>query len=261
MRSCVRVAAILTLSIPGLGLRAQVDLDLERIRDLVRAGALPRQALEEAESRSLERGYRETLRRTLLSDKLQSHEIRTMLDAARGLARIVRSRYELVVAQVEAGVVPAKRLGEARDELDLAERQVELADSRANLIRQQARMDSIQSYREELEEQEEVFRFYGFDAYEQEMLVAIGDMFRQAFGRDVPVSAEGDTDFHRSLGLDHTGRIDVALHPDSDEGMFLTYLLESMGLPYVAFRTAVPGWSTGPHIHVGPPSDRITEDD
>ncbi len=236
---------------------AQDDAELQRVRDLVRAGALPRNALADAESELLERRYRATLDRTLLSETLEPSEIQVMLDAARGLERIVQERFDLVFARVEAGATPAKQLQEARDRLNAARRQSELARTRAGLVRQVKRMAAAESYLEELEGEEETYRFYGFEDWEQELLYEIGDMYRDAFGTDPPVSAEGDTLLHRSMGLDHTGRIDVAVHPDSDEGMFLTYLLESFGIPYIAFRTAVPGQSTGPHIHVGPPSERI----
>lgn len=242
---------------PASVLLAVGDEELERVQDLVRAGALPRNALIEAESAHLERSYRETLRRTLLNEKLQPHEIRTMLDAAKGLRKIVRGRLDRVMLQVEAQVVPAALLQEAKDALQAANRQVELAESRANLVRQMKRMTDSQTYREELEEEETVSRFYGFEQYEQELLYEIGDMYRATFGTDPPISAEGDTSFHRAMGLDHTGRIDVSVHPDTDEGAFLIYLLESMGIPYVAFRSAIPGQSTGPHVHVGPPSDPL----
>ena len=62
---------------------------------------------------------------------------------------------------------------------------------------------------------------------------------------------------HLSLGYDHTGRYDVAVHPDDLEGFFLTTLLDSWGIPYIAFRSAVPGQSTGPHVHIGMPSLRV----
>ena len=259
MRSRAPLPVILLLALTGTGIVAQVDSELDRVRDLVRAGALPRNALAEAESKRLERGYQETLRRTLLSESLEPTEIKAMLDAAKGLESIVRRRFDLVLMQVQSGVVAANRLQEAKDTLDSAKRQLELAESRADLVRQMERMEAAQSYRDEIESEEEVYRFYGFDDYEQELLLEIGDLYRQAFGGDPPVSAEGETDLHRSMGLDHTGRIDVALHPDSDEGMFLTYMLESLGLPYIAFRSAIPGLSTGPHIHVGPPSERLSD--
>ncbi len=254
-RALVGLLLACAAAVPAL--HAQVDPELQRVRDLVRAGALSRNALAEAETAQLERQYREILRRTLLSETLQPGEIKSMLDAAKGLERIVRERFELTLMQVEAGVIPAMRLRGARDEFDAAKRQSELAETRANLVRQMKRMEATQSYRDELEGDDEVFRFYGFEVFEQELLVEIGDLYRETFGQDPPVSAEGDTDLHRSMGLDHTGRIDVAVHPDSDEGMFLTYMLESLGIPYFAFRTAIPGRSTGPHIHIGPPSDPL----
>lgn len=243
------------------GLLAQPDPEIERVRDLVRAGALPRKALAEAESSQTERRYREILRRTLLSETLEESEIDTMLDAARGLERVVRQRFDRVMMQVEAGVAPAKLLVEAQEDYRAAKRQAELAESRANLVRQMERMVASQTYLEELEAADEVetFRFFGFADYEYEVLTEIADMYRSAFGSDPPVSAEGETDFHRSIGLDHTGRIDVAVHPDSDEGEFLMYMLENLGIPYIAFRTAIPGQSSGPHIHIGPPSERIGE--
>lgn len=254
-RGWLAASLLASSSVPTLF--AQSDPELQRVKDLVRAGALPRKALIEAESAHLERGYRETLRRTLLSETLERQELETMLDAARGLQRIVQERFDRVMAQVEAQVVPANRLQEAKDQLDAAKRQAELAQSRANLVRQMERMAAAETYLEELEGDEEAYRFYGFEPYEQELLSEIGDMYRATFGSDPPISAEGDTDLHRAMGLDHTGRIDVALHPDSDEGLFLIYMLESLGIPYIAFRTAVPGQATGPHIHVGPPSDPI----
>lgn len=251
------LAASVLASSSVSGLCAQADAELQRVRDLVRAGALPRNALVEAESRHLERRYRETLRRTLLSDSLDPLEIETMLDAANGLQRIVQERFDRVQAQVNAQVVPVNRLQEAKDQLDAARRQTELAESRANLVRQMTRMAAAETYLEELEGDEEAYRFYGFEEYEQELLYEIGEMYRAAFGSEPPISAEGDTLLHRSMGLDHTGRIDVAVHPDSDEGLFLIYMLENLGIPYIAFRTAIPGQATGPHIHLGPPSDPI----
>ncbi len=238
-------------------MQAQADAEFERVQNLVRAGVLPRRALVEAQNDLLRRGYQETLNRTLLSDTLEQSEIDTMLDAAQGLVRLAREKLNLVTARVEAGAVPAQRLQAAKDETSAAERQAQLAKTRADLVWQMSRMAAAETYLQELEREELAYSFYGFDEYELEVLTEISDMYRYTFGDSPPVSADGDTDLHRSMGLDHTGRIDVSVHPDSDEGTFLTYMLESMGIPYIAFRSAVPGQSTGPHIHVGPPSDRI----
>lgn len=84
----------------------------------------------------------------------------------------------------------------------------------------------------------------------------ISRAFARQFGRMIPVSASGDTEFHRALGFDHRGRVDVALSPDHPEGAWLCRFLQSMKIPYYAFRRAIPGSASAPHIHIGPGSVR-----
>lgn len=81
--------------------------------------------------------------------------------------------------------------------------------------------------------------------------------FAGRFGRPMPVSARGQTATHARLGLDHRHAVDVALHPDGEEGRALIAHLRGRGLPFLAFRGVVPGASTGPHIHIGPISQRL----
>ena len=52
--------------------------------------------------------------------------------------------------------------------------------------------------------------------------------------------------------------MDVAVHPDSAEGLGLMDHLRSAGIPFIAFRRAVAGEATGAHVHIGQPSRRIT---
>jgi hypothetical protein len=80
--------------------------------------------------------------------------------------------------------------------------------------------------------------------------------FAETFGRRLPVTALGQSETHIRLGFDHHDSMDVALHPDSTEGKALIDHLRKAGIPFIAFRGAVPGASTGPHIHVGKPSPR-----
>ena len=47
-----------------------------------------------------------------------------------------------------------------------------------------------------------------------------------------------------------------SLNPDGAEGVALINFLQSNGIPFSAFRTAIPGVATGPHIHIGMPSHR-----
>ncbi len=71
------------------------------------------------------------------------------------------------------------------------------------------------------------------------------------------VSAYGQTDLHNRMGFDHRNSLDVALHPDSPEGRALLEYLRSQGIPFLAFRGAIAGTATGPHVHIGRPSHRI----
>jgi len=87
----------------------------------------------------------------------------------------------------------------------------------------------------------------------------VGDIksfFLSKFGRTLPVSAFGQTRLHNRLGFDHRNGVDVALSPDSKEGRALLGKLRGFGVPYIAFRKAIPGVATGAHIHVGRPSPR-----
>ena len=82
--------------------------------------------------------------------------------------------------------------------------------------------------------------------------------FMRQFGKLLPVSAIGETALHRSLGFDHRGRVDVALHPDDPEGLWLRGYLMEQGIPFYAFRGSLQGKATGAHIHIGPASGHYT---
>jgi hypothetical protein len=80
--------------------------------------------------------------------------------------------------------------------------------------------------------------------------------FRDSFGRDLPVSAFGESGTHRRMNLDHSEAMDVALHPNSKEGSALISYLRERGIPFLAYDRAVKGAATAPHIHIGLPSKR-----
>jgi hypothetical protein len=85
----------------------------------------------------------------------------------------------------------------------------------------------------------------------------IKDFFLKKFGHDLPVSAMGQTETHDKLGFDHHEAMDVALNPDSREGRTLIGYLRQAKIPFIAFRRRVEGSATGPHIHIGNPSQRL----
>jgi len=66
----------------------------------------------------------------------------------------------------------------------------------------------------------------------------------------------GQGSIHDRWRLDHHNSMDVSLHPDGPEGQALLGYLRANGIPFLAFRQAIPGTATGPHIHVGRPSHR-----
>jgi hypothetical protein len=88
-------------------------------------------------------------------------------------------------------------------------------------------------------------------------LSAVQQFFSSKFGRPLPTSTIGQSATHNRMGWDHRHAVDVGLHPDSAEGRALIAYLQSQGIPFLAFRGAVPGVSTGPHIHIGSPSHRL----
>jgi len=89
----------------------------------------------------------------------------------------------------------------------------------------------------------------------------VSGFFQQKFGHSMPISAFGQTGVHDRLGFDHHNSMDVALNPDSSEGQALMAYLRQSGIPFIAFRHAVPGSATGAHIHVGYPSHRLSSAD
>jgi hypothetical protein len=106
-----------------------------------------------------------------------------------------------------------------------------------------------------------VQRFDGDGVFHDGHFRAAARAFEREFGKDLPVSARGDTALHRALGYDHRGRIDVAVNPETREGRWLREYLESSRVPFYAFRGFVPGKATAAHFHIGPPSLRIRRTD
>ena len=82
--------------------------------------------------------------------------------------------------------------------------------------------------------------------------------FLARFGRPLPISALGQTALHDRMGFDHRNALDVAVHPDSPEGRALMEHLRLAGIPFIAAWGAIPGSTSGAHIHVGQPSPRFT---
>jgi hypothetical protein len=100
-------------------------------------------------------------------------------------------------------------------------------------------------------------RYEGTGGWSLSGAASVQRFYAERFGRSLPVSAFGQSGVHDRWGLDHRNAMDVGINPDSVEGQALTAYLRANGIPFMAFRYAIPGAATAPHIHVGRPSHRI----
>jgi len=265
-RSPIFVAFVCAWPLFGQGAEPP-ELRVERIRAQVEAGALPRTRLEEAESALADSKDDAILRRTLFRgatiEEMTPQDGEEMAAAASRVFERRQARLDKAKKLVDAGALPRLSLTPYVEELDRARRTLDLAQTRAALISQlleMARLEKEMLARFEESDAEPpplAERFEGNGLFHAGDLKAIRLAFEQQFARPLPVSASGDTAVHRSLGFDHRGRVDVALDPDQPEGVWLRQYLQSLRIPYFAFRSFLPGRATGPHIHIGPPSERL----
>ncbi len=101
-------------------------------------------------------------------------------------------------------------------------------------------------------------RYSGMAGWALANISSVQSFFTGTFGRQLPISTFGQSNTHNAMRWDHRNSVDVGLHPDSNEGRALIGFLQSKGIPFLAFRGAIPGVSTGPHIHIGYPSSRLS---
>ena len=99
-------------------------------------------------------------------------------------------------------------------------------------------------------------RFNGAGHWLLSQSTAIEAFFQQNFKHPLPIAVFGQGAIHNQWRLDHRNAMDISLYPDSAEGQALINFLQSNGIPFSAFRGAIPGVATGPHIHIGMPSHR-----
>lgn len=99
-------------------------------------------------------------------------------------------------------------------------------------------------------------RFTGGPGWNLGEAYKVQRFFQDTFHRQLPIAVFGQGAIHDRWRLDHHNSMDIQLHPDSAEGQALLNFLERNAIPYLAFRSAIPGTATGPHIHIGRPSHR-----
>ena len=128
-------------------------------------------------------------------------------------------------------------LQRAQDELDWAESRAKLVQDLAESVRREKAIASMESQAESHPEWAgKVYtRYEGSGIFTPDDLKVLEAAYTTRFSKPLPISADGETALHRSLGFDHRGRVDVAVTPDQPEGAWLMHYLESNHIPYFAF--------------------------
>jgi hypothetical protein len=238
--------------------------EVERIKALVDTGAEARIRLDAAE-RDLEDTKDMVILESAISPAL-SDQTGPSDDAIVGAAerRLDRQKAwaEKIRVLIESGIAPPSDLIPTETELHSRESDLTSAQARIFAKAEAAAPAARSSHKDEMMPQDfeigKMEHFDGLGAFDEARdLQAIEKAFEAEFARPLPISADGQTEFHRALGFDHRGRIDVAIDPRASEGIWLRRYLRSRKIPYYAFTSAIAGKATAAHIHIGPGSNRL----
>ena len=241
--------------------------DLDRLKALVEMGAAPRAALEKAQAAISDRTDDAILKRTLYGDlkveDITDANVAEMIGAAERRVERVEQRLAELKPLVDQGIYARNTLDPLNEDLTERQRTLRLAHERAAFVQRLAEMARAEQAAQSETPEPAIAkpawqRFDGRTPFNVAQMRSLFAAYVKKFGREMPVSAYGATAFHKALGFDHSGRMDVQLNPDSPEGEWTMKLLETLDIPYFAFRGAVAGSASGAHIHVGPPSLRRT---
>jgi hypothetical protein len=239
--------------------------ELARIKALVDDGTLPKSRLAEAQLAFSDAQDEAILAQTLYghtrAQDMTPEQTNAMLDAAQ--ARVDRQQQLVEDRQklLDSGALARSEFAAFQDELASRTRVLELVRNRAKLVQDLQHMANVEQQFERAQTAAGakyiMIRFDGNGLFNLSDLTAISSQFQKRFHHALPISALGQTLVHQSMGLDHRNRVDVALSPDQPEGIWLRQLLERLQTPYLAFRSAVVGAATAPHIHIGTGSTRL----
>ena len=246
--------------------------EIQKIAQLVQAGALPKLRLEQAEQDLADVQDDAILERTLygelpvedLTDKL----IEDMVAAAQRRVERQQARLDAMKKLVDEGITALSSLSAPEQELATRRMNLDLAHSRAHVMGELAALAKFEKSSAAIQDATRVeYRDLfapGMEHYEgsgifreSRDLKPLAVAFKKKFDHSLPISAEGETDVHRALGFDHTGRVDVAINPSDPEGVWLRRYLKSRQIPYYAFTRAIRGKATAAHIHIGTGSTRL----
>jgi len=251
---------------------------LDRTKELVDMGALAKLKLTEAEQNLADAKDDAVLAHTLYSDLAAKNWSDQLAEdgiaAAERRVEREQERIDQMRKLVDQGFIAATSIEPLQQELSTRQVRLNLAKSLAQQMKTQAALAQLE---ESIAASQEAARneiagadlmidgmehFEGNGEFtESRDLKLIQSAFEREFDKELPISADGETNLHRSLGLDHRGRVDVAVAPNTREGIWLRGFLKARNIPYYAFTHAMAGKATAAHIHIGPGSTRLSNAD
>lgn len=154
-----------------------------------------------------------------------------------------------------------RALAIAKEELTETNRQLANADEQVAAIMVETAADeeiakNLRLAKQSLVRTASFTRYTGAGGWNLGDAWKIQRFFSDSFNKQLPIAVFGQGAIHERWRLDHRNAMDIQLHPDGAEGQALLNFLQKNGIPYSAFRSAIPGTATGPHIHIGRPSHR-----
>lgn len=245
----------------------RAKLDFDRVKQLVDQGALPRLRLDKAQDDVDDALDMSILKKNIYSSDVTPEQADQMVEIAERMALRRQQAITRMQALVTSGVISLAEAQLAGADLERSRSELAMAIARANVVRQLAEAAKLQKQIATLESQAETHpewngklytRYGGNGMFSAADRQKVESAYMAHFFKPLPISADGETAVHRSLGFDHRGRIDVGVSPDSPEGAWLLSYLQKNHIPYFAFRAAIPHRATGAHIHIGPQSTRLT---
>lgn len=154
-----------------------------------------------------------------------------------------------------------RALAEAKQKVAETRRQMTTADDQIAAVLVETAADeeirkNLNLAKQRLVRTSSFIRFTGGPGWNLGEAYKVQRFFSDTFRKELPIAVFGQGAIHNRWRLDHRNSMDISLHPDSAEGQALLNFLQRNGIPYLAFRSAIPGTATGPHIHIGRPSHR-----
>jgi hypothetical protein len=260
---CAQTATDLALEDPSV-LRAK--LTLERVRGMVEAGTLPRARLDQAQE-NLDNAVDEAIyTRALYGRDLTTDQAAEVVKATQRRVDRTKKKAEEMEQFLQQGIISQNEYKASVDAWERAKSDYGWAAEREKLVAEVAVFAAAElAMMKQMEEGAgmpsgpRVEQFVGKGSFSTADYAKVATAFTARFSHSLPISANGETAVHRSMGFDHSGRIDVGLYPDSVEGQWLRHYLTVNRIPFFAFRGAVAHQATGAHIHMGPPSTHYVQ--